>query len=168
MKVMLVSMLPIVEVKGAIPMGMLWGMNGWEAFAAAIIGSSIPVPFIMWLLKPALRWLRSLPYKPCHVYADWFENRAMKKKGRISEKSLIFLFLFVAIPIPTTGVWMRLGHRDAAGYKDKICIAYYINRKYSRKPYTGRIGRACNIILWTAAYIQNMQPFIHLVYAIFR
>ena len=60
----------------------------------------------MWLLKPALRWLRSLPYKPCHVYADWFENRAMKKKGRISEKSLIFLFLFVAIPIPTTGVWM--------------------------------------------------------------
>ena len=106
LKVMLVSMLPIVEVKGAIPMGMLWGMSGWEAFAAAIIGSSIPVPFIMWLLKPALRWLRSLPYKPCHVYADWFENRAMKKKGRIYEKSLIFLFLFVAIPIPTTGVWM--------------------------------------------------------------
>ena len=108
LKVMLVSMLPIVEVKGAIPMGMLWGMNGWEAFAAAIIGSSIPVPFIMWLLKPALRWLRSLPYKPCHVYADWFENRAMKKKGRISEKSLIFLFLFVAIPIPTTLLDIRI------------------------------------------------------------
>ncbi|MGI6184186.1 MAG: COG2426 family protein [Candidatus Fimadaptatus sp.] len=106
LKVMLVSMLPIIEVKGAIPMGLLWGLNGWEAFIAAVLGSSIPVPFIMLLLKPALRWLRSLPYKPCHVYADWFERRAMKKKGRISEKSLIFLFLFVAIPIPTTGVWM--------------------------------------------------------------
>ncbi len=106
LKVMLVSMLPIIEVKGAIPMGLLWGLNGWEAFIAAVIGSSIPVPFIMLLLKPALRWMRSLPYKPCHVYADWFERRAMKKKGRISEKSLIFLFLFVAIPIPTTGVWM--------------------------------------------------------------
>ena len=106
LKVMLVSMLPIIEVKGAIPMGLLWGLNGWEAFIAAVIGSSIPVPFIMLLLKPALRWMRSLPYKPCHVYADWFERRAMKKKGRISEKSLIFLILFVAIPIPTTGVWM--------------------------------------------------------------
>lgn len=106
LKVMLVSMLPIIEVKGAIPMGLLWGLNGWEAFIAAVLGSSIPVPFIMLLLKPALRWLRSLPYKPCHVYADWFERRAMKKKGRISEKSLIFLFMFVAIPIPTTGVWM--------------------------------------------------------------
>ncbi len=105
-KVMFVSMLPIVEVKGAIPMGLLWGMNGWEAFTAAVLGSSMPVLFIMWLLKPALAWLRSLPYRPCHVYADWFENRAMRKKGRISEKSLIFLFLFVAIPIPTTGVWM--------------------------------------------------------------
>lgn len=105
-KVMIVAMLPIVEVKGAIPMGLIWGMNGWEAFVAAVIGSSLPVPFIMLLLKPALRWLRRLPYKPCHFYADWFENRAMKKKGRIAEKSLIFLFLFVAIPIPTTGVWM--------------------------------------------------------------
>lgn len=105
-KVALLSMLPIIEVKGAIPMGLVLGLSGWEAFAAAVIGSSIPVPFIMWLLKPALRWLRSLPYKPCHAYADWFERRAMKKKGRISEKSLIFLFLFVAIPIPTTGVWM--------------------------------------------------------------
>ncbi len=105
-KVMLVSMLPIVEVKGAIPMGLLWGLSGREAFAAAVLGSSLPVPFIMWLLKPALGWLRSLPYRPCHVYADWFERRAMRKKGRISEKSLAFLFLFVAIPIPTTGVWM--------------------------------------------------------------
>ncbi len=105
-KVMCVSMLPIVEVKGAIPMGLVWGMSGWEAFAAAVLGSSIPVPFIMLLLKPALRWMRSLPYKPCHAYADWFERRAMKKKGKISEKSLIFLFLFVAVPIPTTGVWM--------------------------------------------------------------
>ncbi len=105
-KVALVAMLPIIEVKGAIPMGLVWGLNGWEAFIAAVLGSSLPVPFIMWLLKPALRWLRSLPYKPCHAYADWFERRAMKKKGRISESSLIFLFLFVAIPIPTTGVWM--------------------------------------------------------------
>ena len=105
-KVALVAMLPIIEVKGAIPMGLLWGLNGWEALIAAVLGSSLPVPFIMWLLKPALRWLRSLPYKPCHAYADWLERRAMKKKGRISESSLIFLFLFVAIPIPTTGVWM--------------------------------------------------------------
>ena len=104
-RVMLVAMLPVIEVKRAIPLGFTWGLSGWESFAAAVIGASIPIPFIMWLFKPLLRWLRSLPYKPCRMYADWMESHAMKRKGRISEKSLIFLFIFVAIPLPSTGVW---------------------------------------------------------------
>ena len=120
-KVMLVSMLPVIEVKGSIPLGLLWGLSGWQAFTSAVIGATIPSPLIMMLVKPFLKWLRSKPYKPCQAFANWYEGHAMKRKGRISEKSLIFLFIFVAIPLPSTGVWT--GSTIAALLNIRIKIA---------------------------------------------
>ena len=103
--VLFVSMLPVIEVKGAIPLGIARGLQPAATFLTALVGSCLPAPFVILLFKPFLKWLRSLPFKICRAFADWTERHALKRKGKISNTSLIFLFIFVAIPLPGTGVW---------------------------------------------------------------
>lgn len=105
LKVALIAAVPIIEVKGAIPFGIAMGFPAVEVLIAALIGSFIPSPLIVYLFTWGLGVLRRLHFRPATRFADWLEQRALKRKGRISKGSLIFLFLFVAIPLPTTGVW---------------------------------------------------------------
>ncbi len=101
-----VSMLPVLELKAAIPLGLAMGLPLWETFLIALIGSSLPVPFILLFLRPLFRWLRRFPVFARMV--DWVEKRTHKKAKsvlRFQEWSLLGLFLFVGIPLPTTGVW---------------------------------------------------------------
>ena len=57
--VALISMLPVVELRGAIPVGIGMGLNIFAVYIIAVLGNSIPVPIILWLARPAVKWLKS-------------------------------------------------------------------------------------------------------------
>ena len=101
------SMLPVLEVKAAIPMGLAMGLPLWETFFIALIGSCIPVPFILLLLRPFFHWCTGRPF--FHKLAQKLQSRFQKKSSGVRKYSLLGLFLFVAIPLPTTGVWTGSG-----------------------------------------------------------
>ena len=103
--VFFMSMLPIVELKGSIPVGVAMGIPLWEAFLIAWLASAVPVPFILLFLRPLIRYMKST--KPFRKFANWLEARTRRKteKGVIRKYRLLGLFLFVAIPLPGTGVW---------------------------------------------------------------
>ena len=101
------SMLPVLEVKAAIPVGLAMGLPLWETFFIALLGSCIPVPFILLLLRPFFHGCKGRPF--FHRLAEKLEGRFQKKSGGVRRYSLLGLFLFVAIPLPTTGVWTGSG-----------------------------------------------------------
>lgn len=100
---MLLSMLPVVELRGGIPYGMAQGLGPWAAFAAAAVGNLLPVPGIILLSRQIMNALRTLPRLAEKI--DHLERRA-HLKGRLVRKYRLFgLMLLVAIPLPGTGAW---------------------------------------------------------------
>ena len=97
-------MLPILELKAAIPVGMaVFGMDLWLAFFLAYIGSCLPAPLIIWLLKPLMRKIRHIKF--LRNFFDKVWESSLKKANQVRKYSLLGLFIFVAIPLPGTGVW---------------------------------------------------------------
>jgi uncharacterized membrane protein len=103
--VFLTSMLPIVELRGALPMAINLFHIAWpKAFLIAYIGNLVPVPFILWLLKPVVALLSRI--KPLGKMFTWLFERTRKKSTTMIEKyEEIGLLAFVAIPLPGTGAW---------------------------------------------------------------
>ena len=105
--VFLVSMVPLIELRGAIPYGILYGLPPWLTFAVAIVGNMLPVPFIYLFARKVLEWGQDKP-----VVGRFF--RFCLQKGEAAGEKLqakagcgLFwaLLLFVGIPIPGTGAW---------------------------------------------------------------
>ncbi len=97
-------MLPVLELKAAIPVGMaIFGMDLWLAFFLAYIGSCLPAPLIIRLLKPIMRWIRHVKF--LRKFFDKVVDSSLKRANQIRKYSLWGLFIFVAIPLPGTGVW---------------------------------------------------------------
>ncbi len=103
--VLIVAMLPIFELRGAIPAGVALGMPVWEASLFAVIGNMIPIPFILWFLDPFSRWL-SRHSRTMDRFFTWLFARTRRKHSRSFERWQEFaLMIFVAIPLPVTGAW---------------------------------------------------------------
>lgn len=101
---MLVSMIPVVELRGGIPFGVAAGLPVWAAFLAAMIGNLIPVPFIIVYIRRIFQWMRRrLPRLDGLV--DRLERKAHLKGKRVTKYKYLGLALFVAIPLPGTGAW---------------------------------------------------------------
>lgn len=103
--VALLSMVPTFEGRYAITVGVAEGFPTLFVYLLAVICSTLPMPFIFWLLKPILKWMYSLPIKPLKQFAAWVEKRSLKKGEKMDTKGILGLFLFVALPVPGTGVW---------------------------------------------------------------
>ncbi|MEF9895519.1 MAG: small multi-drug export protein [Clostridia bacterium] len=101
----LLSMVPTFEGRYAISVGMSIGMPMVFTFLLALVFSTLPMPFIFWFLKPILKWLYALPIKPLQKFAAWVERRSLKKGSQMDTTGLLSLFVFVAVPLPGTGVW---------------------------------------------------------------
>jgi uncharacterized membrane protein len=102
--VFLMAMLPVLELRGAIPAGYLMGMgNPWLIYGLAVIGNFIPVLPIMLLLGPAERHLRR--FKTMDRFLDWLFKRTVSRSNLIKKYESLGLILFVAIPLPMTGAW---------------------------------------------------------------
>ena len=115
----LLSMVPTFEGRYAVTVALGMGMPPVFSYLLALICSSLPVPFILWLLRPVLDWFYTLPIKPVRKFAAWLEKHAAKKRASMNEKNkkglrgrlsadaaeLLALYIFVALPLPGTGVW---------------------------------------------------------------
>lgn len=97
------AMVPVVELRGAIPVGVAAGLPPAAACATAVLGNLLPVPFIMLLVRRVFDWLRGTRFFGPKI--SWLERRA-HLKGRIVRKyRLLGLTVLVAIPLPGTGAW---------------------------------------------------------------
>lgn len=103
------SMVPMFEGRYALVVGNGMGMPPVAAYLLAVVCSSLPMPFILWLLRPVLNWFYTLPIKPVRKFAAWLEARSKRKGAQVEKLGLLGLYLFVAAPIPGTGVWMGSG-----------------------------------------------------------
>ncbi|MCI9489684.1 small multi-drug export protein [Lachnospiraceae bacterium 48-42] len=102
--VFLISMIPILELRGALLVaGPLLGVPVTTAIPLSIIGNIIPVPFILLLITPVFRWMKGTRlFKPM---VDKLESKAMSKSDKIEKYEFWGLVLFVGIPLPGTGAW---------------------------------------------------------------
>lgn len=103
--VFLVSMVPIVELRGAIPIGYGLGIdNIWILTVLSVFGNLIPVPFIILFIKRIFAWLRKT-FPKLDGFITKLEDRANSKSERVQKSAFWGLFVFVAIPLPGTGAW---------------------------------------------------------------
>lgn len=100
----LISMVPIVELRGAIPIATGAGLDWRIAILVAIIGNMIPVPFIIIFIKKIFALMRKMSKKLDGVVTK-LENKAFSKREVIDKYGPWGLYLFVAIPLPGTGAW---------------------------------------------------------------
>ena len=101
---MLVSMVPIVELRGGLPFGVALGLPYHLAFPAAVTGNLIPAPFIIVYIRRIFELLRR--YLPSlNGLIDKLERKAHLKGKKVQKYQYIGLWLFVAIPLPGTGAW---------------------------------------------------------------
>ena len=100
----LISMVPVVELRGAIPIGVAHGLNFWVAIAVSIVGNLVPVPFIIIFIRKIFAWLRTKSAWLNNLVTR-LENRALKKTDTVRKFKFWGLFIFVAIPLPGTGAW---------------------------------------------------------------
>ena len=102
--IFLISALPIVELRLAIPLGILYYDQPWAAvLVASLLGNLLPVPFLLLFLDYTVRILRKVG--PLRRVIDWVFERT-RKRGTIVEKyKRVGLVLLVAIPLPGTGAW---------------------------------------------------------------
>ena len=101
---MLVSMVPVVELRGGIPFGVARGLPVWAAYLAAIIGNILPVPFILVYIRRIFQWLRR--HMPAlNRLVDKLERKAHLKGRTVTKYKYLGLLLFVAVPLPGTGAW---------------------------------------------------------------
>ncbi len=131
----LISMLPVIELRGAIPFATNTGfwkeiaMNNWTAFGWSLLGSCAVVPIIALIFLPIINWLKRT--KLFHKLAMAIENKVKSKAQTINGadeqgakftkswwKKLLGVFAFVAIPLPFTGVWMG------------TCVALFLGLDY--------------------------------------
>lgn len=101
--VFFISMLPLVELRGAIPVGILAGLNPWITYLVAIVGNILPVPFLILFSKKMLTWLAT--FKKIGPFFQKILDKGNEKALKFGKYELLGLLLFVAIPIPGTGAW---------------------------------------------------------------
>ena len=101
---MLVSMIPVVELRGGIPFGVALGLNPWVSLAACIVGNMIPIPFIVVYIRRIFLWMRRRFPRLGHM-VDKLEEKAHLKGKKVTKYRYLGLYIFVAIPLPGTGAW---------------------------------------------------------------
>lgn len=101
---MLMSMVPVVELRGGIPFGVALGLDIWPAYIAAVIGNMLPVPFIIIFIRRIFQWMR-VHMPRLNSLVDKLEQKAHLKGRIVTKYKYLGLMIFVAIPLPGTGAW---------------------------------------------------------------
>lgn len=161
--VLIISALPILELRGAIPVAInLFNFPWYQALLLAIIGNLLPVPIILLFLNAISKWLSKIGF--FRRFFHWlFEHTS--RRGKIVERyERIGLILFVAIPLPVTGAWTGSLLAVLFGLKFRhaflsiligVCIA-------------GIIVTCLSLLGWTGALIAGIVLSILVISGLWR
>ena len=114
------AMVPVIELRGALPVGVAAGLPVWAATIIAILGNMVPIPFILLLLRRVFRWMRKLP--KIGAVVDKLEQRAHLKGETVRKYRTLGLIILVAIPLPGTGAWTGALVADVLDIRMKTAI----------------------------------------------
>ena len=110
--VLLVSMIPVIEIRGAIPLalGMDLGLPEWLVLIITFLGNIVPIPFIYFFARRFLEWGAERKWEPIKKFCSFCLKKGTKAGEKLiknagSYGTYLAVFLFVAIPIPGTGAW---------------------------------------------------------------
>ena len=101
---MLVSMVPVIELRAGLPFGVALGLPYYLAFPAAVVGNLLPAPFIIVYIRRVFELLRKY-FPQLNGLVDRLERKAHLKGRKVQKYQYLGLWLFVAIPLPGTGAW---------------------------------------------------------------
>ncbi|MBQ6401858.1 MAG: small multi-drug export protein [Firmicutes bacterium] len=96
-------MVPVFELRGALPFGVGLGLDPWVALVVSILGNMVPVPFIILFIRRILEWMKR--FEKFRRIAEKLEEKAKKHEDKIEKYEALGLFFLVAIPLPGTGAW---------------------------------------------------------------
>jgi uncharacterized membrane protein len=99
------SMIPVIELRGAIPMGAVFGMPWWLTYILSVLGNMVPVPFILLMIKAVIGFMSRSKAKLFNKVADFLLRRVEKRRGFIERFSFFGVCFFVGVPLPMTGAW---------------------------------------------------------------
>lgn len=99
-----IAMLPVFELRGAVPWGVANDLPLWSVLAVSVIGNMIPVPFIILFVRRIFAWMKKKSEWLRNI-AESLENRAKSKGDILVKYETLGLFVLVAIPLPGTGAW---------------------------------------------------------------
>ena len=94
---------PIIELRGAIPAGVAMGIDPWLVYILAVAGSTLPAPFLILFFRKILDFLEVKSWLP--KLTNFLNNHVQKKAHKLKKASIMGLFLFVAVPLPSTGAY---------------------------------------------------------------
>ena len=97
------SMFPIIELRGAIPLGIGLGLDWFWVYVISIIGNMIPIPFVILIIRPLIDWL--VHSRLFGKIGQWLDPRTKEKSQQVTKYKKLGLLIFVAIPLPGTGAW---------------------------------------------------------------
>lgn len=100
----LIAMVPVLELRAAIPAGVIAGLDLPMVLAAAITGNLLPIPFIIVFIRKIFKWMQSKNPRLANIVAK-IEAKADKKKDKVLKYEFWGLMFFVAVPLPGTGAW---------------------------------------------------------------
>ncbi len=100
----LVAMIPVIELRGAIPIGMSQGLTFWTAFFWGVVGNLLPVPFLIFFVRKVFSFLKA-HFPGLRSFVERLEARGIEKGKNLTRFEWLGLMLLVAIPLPGTGAW---------------------------------------------------------------
>ena len=101
--VFFLSMVPVLELRAAIPIGATLGLEWVANYLICVIGNMIPVPIILLFVRHVLEWMKKIPR--LDKIALWVENKAQKNTPKVQKYASLGLLIVVALPLPGTGAW---------------------------------------------------------------
>ena len=117
--VFIISMLPILELRGGLIAAALLGVDFLPGYIVSIIGNVLPIPIVLLFLEKILDFLKKIKFTEKLVIK--LENKILSKKDQIEKYGYLGLLLFVGIPLPGTGAWTGSG----------LAVLLHLNRKKS-------------------------------------
>ena len=103
--VFICSMIPVIELRGGIPLGAALGLPWWESYLLAVAGNMVPVPIILLFVRNFISWMSASKGRFFNKIASFLERKAEKNRGKIEKYAFWGICLFVAVPLPITGAW---------------------------------------------------------------
>lgn len=133
--IMLISAIPLIEQRGAIPVGIFTGGDPLVVFIASYIGSLVPVPFIFFLFNWIMDLLRRKNWFPWLI--NLVDHKINKNKDKFEKYREAALITFIGIPLPTTGVWTG------------TAIATFLKLDFKKTMFCAMIGALLSAIVIT-------------------